>query len=432
MRDTADEYFVNRGRLPKIRHDPVRRNNTEQKLENESKEKKPRESVKCFNCGEMGHFANVCPVPQKNPRCGKCKKFHGSNESCKPPEVNSRRLGAENRDQWFTKEIVVQSKPYIAFIDTGSQASIVRKSVAQAINGQMSFGSKRTEKVPITETYSISKLLINVDNDDDKAKLSNLLETYADVFATGLEGIGKTNVVEANISIEEGKVISQAPYRIPEPKREIVNQMIDELLRCDIISMSTSEYASPIVLIKKQNGGDRLCVDYRRLNKCMKKENFPVPNIEERLQEAKQYKYFSSLDLNSGYYQIEVAPESRKYTAFITTDGLFEFKRMPFGLKNAPAIFNRLMAELQKRVQKGDMMHYMDDILIGSHSFNEMHEKLGRILEVLRNCGLTLNIDKCEFFKQSITFLGHQIHPQGISLGEVKTNAIALFPMDMP
>jgi len=81
----------------------------------------------------------------------------------------------------------------------------------------------------------------------------------------------------------------------------------------------------------------------------MKKENFPVPNIEERLQEAKQYKYFSSLDLNSGYYQIEVAPESRKYTAFITTDGLFEFKRMPFGLKNAPAIFNRLMAEIQKR-----------------------------------------------------------------------------------
>ncbi|KAM8707599.1 hypothetical protein ACLKA7_014690 [Drosophila subpalustris] len=138
MRDTADEYFVNRGRLPNVRHDPVRRinteHNTQQKQETEAKEKKPKESLKCFNCGEMGHFANVCPVPQKNPRCGKCKKFHGSNESCKPPEANVRRLGAENRDKWFTKEIVVQSKPYNAFIDTGSQARIVRKSVAEGIN----------------------------------------------------------------------------------------------------------------------------------------------------------------------------------------------------------------------------------------------------------------------------------------------------------
>lgn len=101
---------------------------------------------------------------------------------------------------------------------------------------------------------------------------------------------------------------------------------------------------------------------------------------------------------------------------------------MPFGLKNASAIFNRLMAEIQKHVKKGDMIHYMDDILIGSYSFDEMHEKLKRILEVLRSCGLTLNIDKCEFYKQTITFLGHQIHPDGISPGEIKTNAISLFP----
>jgi len=131
-----------------------------------------------------------------------------------------------------------------------------------------------------------------------------------------------------------------------------------------------------------------MCVDYRRLNKLIKKENFPVPNIEERLQHAKRFKYFSSLDLNSGYYQIEIAPESRKFTAFITTDGLYEFKRLPFGSKNSPAVFNRLMAELQKRVQKGDMTHYMDDILIGSQTFDE--------IQILKECGLTLNLDKCE------------------------------------
>jgi len=127
-------------------------------------------------------------------------------------------------------------------------------------------------------------------------------------------------------------------------------------------------------------------------HKLIKKEIFPVPNIEERLQQAKRFKYFSSLDLNSGYYQREIAPENRKFTAFITTDGLYEFKRFPFG-----RIFNRLMAELQKRVQKGDMIHYMDDILIGSQTFDEIYEKLVRIRKVLKECRLTLNLDNVSY-----------------------------------
>lgn len=122
-----------------------------------------------------------------------------------------------------------------------------------------------------------------------KTRMQNLLEDY--VFSSGLKGIGKTNVVEAEIEVEDKQAVAQAPYRIPEPKRDVVYAMIDELLQHDIIAKSTSEYASPVVLIKKKNGGDRLCVDYRRLNKLIKKENFPVPNIEERLQEAKRFKF---------------------------------------------------------------------------------------------------------------------------------------------
>jgi len=217
-----------------------------------------------------------------------------------------------------------------------------------------------------------------------------LLQKFADVFSTGLEGIGKTSVVKADITVESNQLVAQAPYRVSEPKEEIVSRMVDELLKQDIITLSTSEYASPVVLIKKPNGSDRMCVDFRRLNKLIKKEYFPVPNIKERRTKAKRSKYFSSLDLNSGYYQIEIAPKSQKFTAFITTDGLYEFKRLPFGLKNAPAVFNRLMADLQKRVQKGDMIHYMDVILIGSQTFDEMYEKLERILKVLKECGLQM------------------------------------------
>ncbi|XP_043062900.1 uncharacterized protein LOC122319558 [Drosophila yakuba] len=361
-------------------------------------------------------------------------------------QASVMRLGASNQDKLFTRLIHINEKGYNAFIDTGSQASIIRKSIADEIGAdrQECFmkivgicGGSRiltealvldikiagkivTAKFYIAEDNMLQEdLLLGQDvitcaellwkfepteielkravhqpKEAERIKVCSLLEKFANVFSTGLEGIGKTNVVQAKIDVEGGQVVSQAPYRVSEPKKEVVAKMVDELLERDIITPSTSEYASPVVLIKKPNGSDRLCIDYRRLNKLIRKENFPVPNIEERLQEAKRFVYFSSLDLNSGYYQIEMEPESRKFTAFITTDGLFEFKRLPFGLKNAPAAFNRLMAELQKRVKKGDMIHYMDDILIGSQTFDEMYEKLERVLQVLRECGLTLNLGK--------------------------------------
>lgn len=126
MRDTAEEFFMNRGKLQHVKNDPVRRSNSDPKQENELQEKKPRETLKCFNCDKMGHFANECPVP-KNPRCLKCKKNHKSNESCKLPEANVRRLGAENRDKWFTKKIIVQSQPYIALIRVVKRVSFVKQ-----------------------------------------------------------------------------------------------------------------------------------------------------------------------------------------------------------------------------------------------------------------------------------------------------------------
>lgn len=170
-----------------------------------------------------------------------------------------------------------------------------------------------------------------------------------------------------------------------------------------------------------------MCIDYRRLNQHIVKENFPTPNIEERLQEAKRYTYFSILDLNCGYYQIPIEPQSRKFTAFITTEGLFEFKRMPFGLKNAPAVFQRLMARLKENTNTDDFIHYMDDMLIGSNTIPEMLKKLTRVFKALRDANLTLNINKCEFLRRNIEFLGHEITPDGIKPGAAKTAVVENF-----
>nr|XP_041633350.1 uncharacterized protein LOC121503198 [Drosophila kikkawai] len=452
FRDAAESYFLNRGRPIANKKEYVpKSSNFEGKLENEMKPKKPKEAKACYNCGDLGHFANLCPKERKKTRCSKCNTFHAANESCNVAQV--MRLGASNHDKLFTRRVYINEQGYNAFIDTGSwkidadrqtcamkivgicggsriltEAIVVDINIAGKIvtakvyiaednllQEDLLLGQdvitcaelllkfepdesevKRAVHQPLTlSTESIfHKLLVNFQIDSEREQVRSLLEKFADVFSTGLQGIGKTNIVQAKIVVEGNQVVSQAPYRVSEPKMEVVGKMVDELLKLDIITPSTSEYASPVVLIKKPNGSDRLCIDYRRLNKLIRKKNFPVPNIEERLQQAKRFRYFSSLDLNSGYYQIEMEPESRKFTAFITTDGMYEFKRLPFGLKNAPVVFNRLMAELQRRVQKGDMMHYMDDILIGSTTFDEMYEKLERVLRVLRECGLTLNVDK--------------------------------------
>jgi hypothetical protein len=228
----------------------------------------------------------------------------------------------------------VGSHNYSGFIDTGSQASIVRHSVAMKINAERRKCSMKIKgicggsciltesiivdldidgKIITAEVYiagdhllqedfllgqdaiisaqlvlnyhpeeteikraihqpidpvsnsKIEKLLVNLKNEKQRHKMGNLLERFSDVFSTGLQGIGKPSIVQANIIVESDQAVYQAPYRVPEPKKEIICQMVNELLEQDIITTSTSEYASPVVLIKKPNGSDRMCVDYRRL-----------------------------------------------------------------------------------------------------------------------------------------------------------------------
>lgn len=173
-----------------------------------------------------------------------------------------------------------------------------------------------------------------------------------------------------------------------------------------------------------------MCVDYRTLNKLTIRDNFPLPLIEDCLEYLSGKKYFSLLDLKSGFHQVPVDEDSIKFTSFVTPSGQYEYLRMPFGLKNAPSVFQRFIYLILKEfITSGQIIVYMDDILLGGATFDEHHRILGEVLKCLALSGIQLQLNKCQFAYQEFEYLGFRISPAGISPGTQKTKAIHRFPV---
>lgn len=203
-------------------------------------------------------------------------------------------------------------------------------------------------------------------NEEQLDRLYLLLQNYRDCFATNLNEIGCVADVEMNINLADNKPVVYRPYRLSHYERERVRETIDELLQNDIIQESKSDYASPILMVKKKTGEQRLCVDFRALNNKTIKDRFPLPIIEDQISNLSGNSFFTTLDLASGYYQIPMSKESQHLTGFVTPDGHFEFKRMPFGLANAPAVFQRMINKVLGNRRFEYALAYLDDVLIPS------------------------------------------------------------------
>jgi hypothetical protein len=214
------------------------------------------------------------------------------------------------------------------------------------------------------------------------------------------------------------------PYRVPQVEKQILQGILTELLENGIIQESKSPYASPVLLVKKKTGDYRMCVDYRRLNAMTVKDKYPLPIIDEQLDRLGGYKYFTTLDLASGFYQVPVESNSLAKTAFITPDYHYEFLRMPFGLCNAPAVFQRVMNNVLGPLRNTIAFPYMDDIIIPSATLEEGLCRLRLVLEALRKYNLTLKIEKCVFFGTQIDYLGREISAEGVRPGKRKVEAV--------
>ena len=196
-----------------------------------------------------------------------------------------------------------------------------------------------------------------------------------------------------------------------------------------IIRQSHSDYASPIVLVKKKDGSTRICVDYRQLNKKVVKDRYPLPLIEDQLDSLQGSRVFSTLDLKNGFFHVPVGESSRKYTAFVVPTGQYEFLKMHFGLCNSPAVFQKYIdAVFKELIATGVVLTYIDDLIVPSTDFSSGIEKLSTVLRVASEHGLLVNWSKCRFLQTRIEYLGHIIEGGNIQPSECKTKAVANFP----
>ena len=260
---------------------------------------------------------------------------------------------------------------------------------------------------------------INVGSDDVRDAVEKLLEPYKHMVAKG-SPVRRVSTGELKIDLREDKVVNYRPYRLSMSEREKVRIIIDNLLASGVIRESASPFSSPVILVKKKNGDDRLVIDFRAVNKITKKDRYPLPLIDDQLDRLGNAKYFTVLDMTSGFYQIPIAPCSIEKTAFVTPDGHYEFLRMPFGLANAPAVFQRAINVALGKLRNNIALVYLDDILIPSQTVEEGLERLERVLKALDVAGFSLNLEKCSFFMTTIEYLGREVSAQGISPGKVK------------
>ena len=264
--------------------------------------------------------------------------------------------------------------------------------------------------------------------DSQREALYNLLLSYSDVFAACDTDLGRTDVTQHRIYTGEATPVRQPPRRVPAAFRQQTQELLHGMQKQGIIQPSSSPWASPVVLVRKKNGALRFCADYRKLNRVTRKDAYPLPRVDEALDTLAGSCWFTTLDLISGYWQVELHPDDKQKTAFSTPEGLFEFNVMPFGLCNAPATFQRLMDSVLAGLQWSSCLVYVDDVVIPGKAFEDHLRNLESVLSRLRAANLKLQPSKCAMARKKVRFLGHVISSEGISTDPEKTSKVATWP----
>lgn len=296
-------------------------------------------------------------------------------------------------------------------------------------------GTKGSSRVNSVNSWSVDPLIEQLGlnkkglADAEQQAVKELLSKHLSVFSTGETDLGRTPLARHAIDTGDAKPIKLHPRRVPLHLQGECAEQIKQMQTNGIIQPSCSPWAAPVVLVRKRDGGLRFCVDYRRLNEVTRKDAYPLPRIDDALDSLHRACWFSTLDLASGYWQLEIDPDDRPKTAFITRQGLFEFNVLSFGLCNAPSTFQRLMDVVLADLQWTTCLVYLDDIIVFGRTFSEHLSRLDEVLLKLSQANLKVKPSKCNLFSEQVQYLGHIISAQGVRADPAKVQAVKDWPV---
>ncbi|GJW97185.1 putative reverse transcriptase domain-containing protein [Tanacetum coccineum] len=275
-------------------------------------------------------------------------------------------------------------------------------------------------------TLGGTKTLMSTRADEPELSDIPVVRDFIDVFLEDLSGLPPQRQVEFRIDLIPGATpVAKSPYRLAPSKMQELSEQLQELQDKGFIRPSHSPWGAPVLFVKKKDGSMRMCIDYRELNKLTVKNRYPLPRIDDLFDQLQGARYFSKIDLRSGYHQLRVHEDDIPKTAFRTRYGHFEFTVMPFGLTNAPAVFMDLMNRVCKPYLDKFVIVFIDDILIYSKTKEDHEVHLKLVLELLKKERLYAKFSKCEFWLQEVHFLGHVVNHNGIHVDPSKIEAIA-------
>ena len=336
--------------------------------------------------------------------------------------------------------ITLREKTKVATI---SAANIVPPMIAPVCKGATAEGGEEQEGLEIVEEQEKlspeerkTKLLEELDlsGADDWSEqhiqdAKDLMLEYECIFSLDSLELGKTSMVKHHIELTDYTPFKERYRNIPPHQFEEVKKHLKQMLEVGAIRKSKSPFASAVVLVRKKDGTLRFCIDLRRLNARTIKDAYSLPRIEESLDCLSGAQWFTSLDLKSGYWQVELTEEAKALTAFTVGPlGFYECDKMPFGLTNAPATFQRLMESCLGDLHLTQCIIYLDDIIIFSKTPEEHLTRLRKVFQKIKDAGLKLKPSKCEFFRTKIKYLGHVVTREGIESDPSKIEAIKNWP----
>ena len=257
-----------------------------------------------------------------------------------------------------------------------------------------------------------------------RKELAEVITQYREVFP---DVPSKTDLIEHDVDVGDSAPIKQHPYRVSPMKKELLDKEVQYMLENDIIEESQSNWSSPCILVPKHDGGFRFCTDFRKVNDKTKSDSFPIPRIADCIDQIGNAKFVSTFDMLKGYLQVPLTQRAREISAFVTPSGLYQYKVMPFGMKNAPATFQRMVNKLVRDIDGCE--GYIDDVVIFSDNWSDHIRQIERFFQIMREAKLTINLMKSEFGKATVKYLGHIVGQGQVRPLDAKIQTIVKYPI---